>query len=178
MLVTTERLYQRNVAGLRPKLPVLQHVLLADATAASGSRRLVALAADVGCLGSFTVPYTEPDDMALLHFTSGTTGMPKGAIHVHDAALMHYVTGKYALDLHADDVFWCTADPGWVTGMSYGIIAPLLHGVTNFVDDGDFDAERWYGDPGTGTNQRLVHRADGRSHAHARCRSNRVRGSI
>ena len=83
--------------------------------------------------------------MALLHFTSGTTGMPKGAVHVHDAAVMHYVTGKYALDLHPEDVFWCTADPGWVTGMSYGIIAPLLHGVTNFVDEGDFDAERWYG---------------------------------
>jgi acetyl-CoA synthetase len=82
--------------------------------------------------------------MALLHFTSGTTGMPKGAIHVHNAALMHYMTGKFALDLHPEDVFWCTADPGWVTGTSYGIIAPLLHGVTNLIDEGDFDAERWY----------------------------------
>jgi acetyl-CoA synthetase len=82
--------------------------------------------------------------MALLHFTSGTTGMPKGAIHVHQGAIMHYVTGTYALDLHPDDVFWCTADPGWVTGTSYGIIAPLLHGVTNLVDEADFDADRWY----------------------------------
>ena len=71
--------------------------------------------------------------------------MPKGAIHVHNAALMHYMTGKFALDLHPEDVFWCTADPGWVTGTSYGIIAPLLHGVTNLIDEGDFDAERWYG---------------------------------
>jgi len=83
--------------------------------------------------------------MALVHFTSGTTGTPKGAVHVHGAVLTHYVTGRYALDLHPTDVFWCTADPGWVTGTSYGIIAPLLHGVTSIVDEGDFDAARWYG---------------------------------
>jgi acetyl-CoA synthetase len=58
--------------------------------------------------------------------------------------LAHHVTGRLALDLHADDVFWCTADPGWVTGTSYGIIAPLTIGVTMLVDEGDFDAERWY----------------------------------
>jgi acetyl-CoA synthetase len=82
--------------------------------------------------------------MALLHFTSGTTGRPKGAIHVHEAALMHYMTGKYALDFHPEDIFWCTADPGWVTGMSYGIVSPLIHGVTSILDEGDFDVERWY----------------------------------
>ena len=57
---------------------------------------------------------------------------------------MHYLTGLYALDLHPDDIYWCTADPGWVTGTSYGIIAPLLHGVTSIVDEAEFDAERWY----------------------------------
>jgi acetyl-CoA synthetase len=82
--------------------------------------------------------------MALVHFTSGTTGMPKGAVHVHEAVVSHYATGRLALDLHPDDVYWCTADPGWVTGTSYGIIAPLAHGVTSIVDEGDFDAERWY----------------------------------
>jgi pyruvate dehydrogenase E1 component alpha subunit len=82
--------------------------------------------------------------MALLHFTSGTTGMPKGAVHVHNAVYHHYLSAKYALDLHRDDIFWCTADPGWVTGTSYGIIAPLLHGVTNIIDEAEFDADRWY----------------------------------
>ena len=71
-----------------------------------------------------------PEDLALLHFTSGTTGMPKAAMHVHEAVVAHHATGRLALDLHPDDVYWCTADPGWVTGMSYGIIAPLTNGVT------------------------------------------------
>jgi acetyl-CoA synthetase len=92
----------------------------------------------------FTIEPTDPEDTALLHFTSGTTGTPKGAVHVHEAVLAHHITGRLALDLHPDDVFWCTADPGWVTGTSYGIIAPLSNGVTSIIDEGDFDAERWY----------------------------------
>jgi acetyl-CoA synthetase len=88
---------------------------------------------------------TDPEDPALLHFTSGTTGNPKGALHVHRAVVAHHASGRFALDLHPDDVYWCTADPGWVTGTSYGIISPLTHGVTTIVDTGEFDARRWYG---------------------------------
>jgi acetyl-CoA synthetase len=144
VLVTTERLYTQKVAGLRARLPHLQHVPLADADADleegvwSLPKRLAAAS------GSFTIPPTDPEDMAVLHFTSGTTGMPKGAVHVHNAVLMHYMTGKYVLDFHPDDVFWCTADPGWVTGTSYGIIAPLTHGITSIIDEADFEAERWF----------------------------------
>jgi len=94
---------------------------------------------------TFVIPPTADDAPALLHFTSGTTGTPKGALHVHEAVISHHITGKLALDFHPDDIFWCTADPGWVTGMSYGIIAPLTNGVTSIVDEGDFDADRWYG---------------------------------
>jgi acetyl-CoA synthetase len=97
-----------------------------------------------GASAAYTIPTTSPEDPALLHFTSGTTGRPKGALHVHEAVVAHHATGLLALDLHPDDVFWCTADPGWVTGMSYGIIAPLACGVTSVLDEGDFDAERWY----------------------------------
>jgi acetyl-CoA synthetase len=144
VLLTDRRLYERRVASLRQDLPELQHVLLIDADdhLGNGIWSLPRLMEEAPT--DFQIADTQPEDMALLHFTSGTTGMPKGAIHVHNAILMHHATAKYALDLHAGDVFWCTADPGWVTGTSYGIIAPLLHQVTNIVDEADFDGERWY----------------------------------
>lgn len=145
VLVTQEALYRRKVAVWRDELPGLAEVLLVDGedAAPQGTRRLGALMAAAS--PDFAVCRTAPDDMALLHFTSGTTGRPKGAVHVHAAAAAHHVTGRLALDLHPDDVFWCTADPGWVTGTSYGIVSPLTNGVTMIVDEADFDAERWYG---------------------------------
>ncbi|MEI8597131.1 AMP-binding protein [Vibrio sp. M60_M31a] len=87
---------------------------------------------------------TQPEDMALLHFTSGTTGKPKGVIHVHQAVQHHINSAFYALDLKPDDIYWCTADPGWVTGTTYGIIAPLCLGVSMIIYEAEFDAERWY----------------------------------
>ena len=144
VLVTTPTLYKRKVASLRDQLPQLEHVLLVGADAdGEDTRSFGALMAQAD-MGGDIAP-TGGEDMALLHFTSGTTGRPKGAVHVHCAVLSHYVTGRLALDLHPGDVFWCTADPGWVTGTSYGIIAPLVIGATLVVDAEEFDAERWYG---------------------------------
>jgi acetyl-CoA synthetase len=142
VLVTTTALYQRKVAAIRDQLPKLEHVLVVGATVPPGTRALGPLmdaAAD-----AFEIPPTDPEDPALIHFTSGTTGTPKGAVHVHGAVVGHHATGRLALDLHPDDVYWCTADPGWVTGTSYGIIAPLAIGVRSVVDESDFDAARWY----------------------------------
>ncbi|MGE5194075.1 MAG: acetate--CoA ligase [Deltaproteobacteria bacterium] len=147
VLVTTESLYRKKVAGLREALPFLEHVLLIGddqrPTNTPGTRDLATLMEQAG--DRFTIPPTDPEDLALLHFTSGTTGTPKGAMHVHNAVVAHHITGKLALDFHPDDIFWCTADPGWVTGTSYGIIAPLTNGITSIIDEADFDAERWYG---------------------------------
>ena len=146
VLVTTESLYHKKIAGLRERLPQLKHVLLVSddggRTSVTGTLDLAALMREAS--PRFTIGSTDPEDRALLHFTSGTTGKPKGAAHVHEAVVAHHATGGLALDFHADDVFWCTADPGWVTGTSYGIISPLTHGITSIVDEGDFDAERWY----------------------------------
>jgi acetyl-CoA synthetase len=142
VLITNKLLYRRKVKSIREDLPELRHILSIDGDL-EGVRDLGALmgAAD----DSFDTRPMDPEDMALLHFTSGTTGKPKGAVHVHQAVVAHKATGRMALDLRGGDVYWCTADPGWVTGTSYGIIAPLVIGVTMIVDEAEFDAERWYG---------------------------------
>lgn len=147
VLLTSETLYRRKVAAIRERLPALKHVLLydengGDTAQIEGTLNLHQLLAQAE--EAFTVANTTADSPALLHFTSGTTGTPKGVLHAHGAALTHRVTGKYALDLHPEDVYWCSADPGWVTGTSYGIFAPLLLGVTSVVEGNEFDAERWY----------------------------------
>ncbi|HYW02414.1 MAG TPA: acetate--CoA ligase [Gammaproteobacteria bacterium] len=146
VLLTTAAFYRRKVRPVRASLPRLEFVLLTDGVpddlddAGLYDLRELMTAADE----RFTIAPTDPGDMALLHFTSGTTGRPKGAVHVHEAVIAHHATARMALDLKPGDVFWCTADPGWVTGTSYGIIAPLTIGATLLVDREEFDAERWY----------------------------------
>ena len=145
VLVTTPELYQRKIRDVRERLPGLKHVVVVGAAPSDepGVHPWGVLVSPAST--RYTIGHTDPESMALLHFTSGTTGRPKGAVHVHEAVLAHAVTGRYALDLHDDDVFWCTADPGWVTGTSYGIIAPLVCGVTNVVVEAEFDPQTWYG---------------------------------
>ena len=145
VLVTSPTLYRRKVAPIRERLTGLRHVVLvgpAGDDVPPGTLRWGELMD--GASDSYRIPDTDPEDMALLHFTSGTTGTPKGAVHVHEAVVAHHTTAALALDLHPEDIFWCTADPGWVTGTSYGIIGPLTHGVTSVVDEADFDVDRWY----------------------------------
>ena len=148
VLVTTPALYARKVAPIRSALPALREVLLVreasdSAPLPAGTRDfhvLLAAASDVAAAAA-----TGSEDPALLHFTSGTTGQPKGVLHVHEAVVAHHASARLALDLQPGDRYWCTADPGWVTGMAYGVIAPLLVGATSIVDEEEFDPQRWYG---------------------------------
>ncbi len=146
ILVTTETMYRRKVMARRAEVPALRHVLLVDGDASSFEDPTVL---DLSTLleqssDEFAIPATDPELPALLHFTSGTTGPPKGAIHVHEAVVAHASTGRTVLQLRPGAIYWCTADPGWVTGTSYGLIAPLVNGATCIIDEAEFDAERWY----------------------------------
>jgi acetyl-CoA synthetase len=147
VLVTTDLLYRRKVAPIRAELPELRHVLVVRTPGAGelpeGTLDFAALLETAE--PRFETVRTDPEDCALLHFTSGTTGLPKGVLHAHAAVIAHLATARWVLDLQDGDVYWCTADPGWVTGISYGVIAPLACGVTMLVDREEFDAPRWYG---------------------------------
>jgi acetyl-CoA synthetase len=143
VLVTTESIYRRKIAPWAQEIETLKLVLVFGDEAPEGC---VALAPAMAAASpEFETVATQPEDPALIHFTSGTTGKPKGAVHVHNAVLYHAFSGREALGLEPGVRYWCTADPGWVTGTSYGIIAPLVNRVAMLIDEAEFDLERWYG---------------------------------
>ncbi len=154
ILITTKSLYRKKIAAWWHELPHLKVILFIDNLEKSSNADSPYSELDKGCYwlaelltnanSRYPCAKTHGNDMALLHFTSGTTGKPKGVIHVHQAVVAHESSARYALNLKQEDIYWCTADPGWVTGTSYGIIAPLCLGVTMIVDEAEFDIERWY----------------------------------
>ncbi|TAN55560.1 MAG: acetate--CoA ligase, partial [Magnetospirillum sp.] len=147
VLIASDELYARKLASGRAGLPHLEHVLLVGED--GGPARRYDGCSDFRALLAATPPVvpvaTTPDSPAFLHFTSGTTGTPKGALHSHRAVLAHLVTARTVFGLGVGDIFWCTADPGWVTSTAYGVIAPLVSGATVLVDEADVEPRRWYG---------------------------------
>jgi acetyl-CoA synthetase len=140
-IVTTPALLPRVPAA---DLPDLKHVILvgSDIELQPGQvdfHKEMAAASE-----QLDIEWVDREDGLILHYTSGSTGKPKGVYHVHNAMIQHYYTGRVVLDLKEDDVYWCTADPGWVTGTSYGIFAPWLNGATNVIRGGRFSPQDWY----------------------------------
>ncbi len=155
VVVTTPLLFRRTVAKMLDRLPDLELVLIVGATEDSlsnASRSGLGPVPTVMSFGvfiaeghdTFDAPTTPPGTPALLHFTTGTSGAPDGVRHDHDAVTADLATAQADLGLHRDDVYWCTAEPGRITGTSYGIVAPLVSGAVSIVDEADFDAGRWY----------------------------------
>ena len=139
VIITTSFLRQRIN---RERLPFLKKFIITDAAQSGSEENWSAVLARGN--ESPAAEWVNREEPMLLMYTSGSTGKPKGALHVHEGALQYYQTGKWVLDLQEGDVYWCTADPSWVTGISYGIWAPLLNGATSVIYGGEFKAEKWY----------------------------------
>ncbi|WP_414050385.1 acetate--CoA ligase [Macrococcus animalis] len=139
VIITTNSLLGRIPQN---ELPNLQHIVVIDDTVDDQyidfNQHFENASID------FETEWLTRDDGLILHYTSGSTGQPKGVLHVQNAMIQHYISGHYVLDLKEDDVYWCTADPGWVTGTSYGIFAPWLNRATNVIVGGRFSPEGWY----------------------------------
>jgi acetyl-CoA synthetase len=142
MLITTPDLLYRIP---QDELPDLEKIVLVGEHKETGGQYIDFYKEMEAASTEFSIEWVDLEDGMLIHYTSGSTGKPKGIYHVHYAMIQQYATGEWVLDLKEDDVYWCTADPGWVTGTSYGIFAPWLHGVTNVVRGGRFTPDDWYG---------------------------------
>jgi acetyl-CoA synthetase len=143
--ILTQRKHVAKVRKIRDRLPALRLAIVVDADDATLGEGECAfsLEREPRCEAFPLYPATA-ETPSVLHYTSGTTGPPKGALHTHDSLISQYLTTKGVLDLRPDDIYWCNADPGWVTGTSYGIIGPWSMGVTQAVLDSGFSTERWY----------------------------------
>ena len=144
--VITQRKHAPKIRKILDKLPFLEHIIIVDhdGKAPLQKKEVVFSLDKADPVEHLDIHPTEAESPSLLHYTSGTTGLPKGVKHVHYSLISQYLTAKWVHDLRDDDIYWCTADPGWVTGTSYGIIAPWSLGVSQGVLDGGFSAEAWY----------------------------------
>lgn len=144
--VITQRKHLSKVRKIIDKLPSLEYVIIVDHNKVKPlEKKEVAFSLEeADPVENMEIFPTVAESPSVLHYTSGTTGQPKGVKHVHYSLISQYLTTKWVLDLREDDIYWCTADPGWVTGTSYGIIGPWSLGITQCVLDSGFSAQAWY----------------------------------
>jgi acetyl-CoA synthetase len=143
--IMTTRKHLGKVRRIKQKLPELKRIIVVDAENKPLEDGEIAFAMEkMPRVENFAVNKAGPEVPSVLHYTSGTTGRPKGALHVHSSIIAQYITARWVLDLRTEDIYWCTADPGWVTGTSYGIIGAWSTGVTQCVMDIGFNADKWY----------------------------------
>ncbi len=144
--IITQKKHLPKVRKIIDKMPYMKHIIIVDADPGKplANREVAFDMAKAEKIETFDFHPTTAESPSVLHYTSGTTGQPKGVKHVHYSLISQYLTSKWVLDLRDDDIYWCTADPGWVTGTSYGIIGAFSNGVTQCVLDAGFSADNWY----------------------------------
>ncbi len=135
-VVITNSELKLRIDKIKHKLPELKHIITIDT---EDFQKFYARASE-----ELHIAHMDPADYAFMLYTSGTTGKPKGVVHAHRAVIQEYATAKWVLDLRDDDTYWCTADPGWVTGIAYEILGSWTAGVAAVVHAGRFDPKRWY----------------------------------
>jgi acetyl-CoA synthetase len=146
ILITSPQL-KSKIEDILEELPDLEHIIIVDREGGGlelGDKEVSYEEEMAEASEDFNIVKTDKEDYAIMHYTSGTTGKPKGVVHAHEAVVGHYATSKYVLDLQENDIYWCTADPGWVTGTSYGMFGPWSNGITQIIYEGGFNAKKWY----------------------------------
>ncbi len=142
--IITKKSFLKKIMKIRDQLPALRFILIVDIDEDFDSGILSFGRLMKSASTEFTTPQTGPDVPSVLHYTSGSTGKPKGVLHRHNSVLHQSKTAAEILRLTGDDVYWCTADQGWVTGTSYGIIGPWSLGITQLHYGGGYDAQAWF----------------------------------
>lgn len=145
--IITQGKYLPKIRRIRDRLPHLEHIIVVDyvKTKKLEKKEVRCSLDDTAPVEELEIFQTSSESPSVLLYTSGTTGQPKGVKHVHYSLISQYLTTRWVFDLQDDDVYWCTADPGWVTGTSYGIIGPWSMGISQCVLDAGFSAQGWYG---------------------------------
>lgn len=142
--IVTKKSLLKKITRVSDKLPALKYIFVTDIEEHQSEYILSLQVLMRQASANFTTQLTPPDTPSVVHYTSGSTGKPKGVLHVHRSILHQSRTAEEVLNLTENDIFWCTADQGWVTGTSYGIIGPWSLGVTQIHYGGSYDAKVWF----------------------------------
>jgi acetyl-CoA synthetase len=143
--VITKKSFLKKITRIWNRLPNLKFIFIVDDDFVDAEKRIFGLSTLQKTISTeYNVVTTSANTPSIIHYTSGSTGKPKGVLHHHGSVVSQAASTQDILGLKTNDIFWCTADQGWVTGTSYGIIGPWSLGVTQVQYGGGYDAQKWF----------------------------------